>query len=342
MKISKKLKMAMTILTVTLVVYLALKYLLSFFLPFLIAYVGAVAIYPIVKALNNKCKTNRCFATILVIIIFIGGLGSGGTWLVKNLLEQVRNLILKFPEYKLLIYQKIELFCVGMEESFGLEDETILLLVNKNLDILAKSLGDGFMPMLMNNSVTVMKWLIQGTAVTIIIIVAMVLITKDLEEIRLKKERFIFAKELNIITEKMLDAGGAYLRAQLIIMFTTTLICIGGLVILKNPYALLIGVLIGFMDALPLFGLGLVFVPWTIMMLLTENYYQAAILFSIYLICYFLREFLEPKIMGKRIGISSLEILISMYVGLRLFGLLGVFLGPVGYILIHEIVRKIA
>ncbi|NLZ80589.1 MAG: sporulation integral membrane protein YtvI [Clostridiales bacterium] len=342
MKISKKMKTALIILVVSIGVYLAFEYLLPFFIPFLIAYLGALVISPLVKFLNKRCKINRGFATIVVIAVFIGALGYGGMWLIKNLLQQIRNFIIKLPEYEVLIYEKIESFSGGMEKSFGLEDETILLFINKNLDILAKKLGDGLMPMLMNNSVTAMKWLIQGIAVTIIIIVAMVLITKDLEEIRIKKERFLFSKELNIITDKMSDTGGAYLRAQLCIMFVTTLVCVGGLMILKNPYALLVGVLIGIMDALPLFGIGIVFIPWTIIMLLTENFYQAAVLFSIYLMCYFLRQFLEPKIMGKRIGISSLEILISMYVGLRLFGIIGVFLGPVGYILIHEIVRKIA
>ncbi len=342
MKISKKSKTALTILGVSVGVYLALEYLLPFFMPFLIAYLGALVISPVVKFLNKRCKINRCFATIIVIGIFLSVLGFGGRWLIKSLLQQIRNIVMRLPEYEIVIYERIKTFCGGMEESFGLEEETILLLVNKNLDMLAKNLGDGFMPMLMNNSVTAMKWLIQGTAVTIITIVSMVLITKDFDKICLKRERFLFAKELNIITEKMTDTGGAYLRAQLCIMLVTTLVCIGGLMILKNPYALLLGVLIGIMDALPLFGMGIVFIPWTIVMLFTENFYQAAVLFSIYLICYFFREFLEPKIMGKRIGISSLEILISMYVGLKLFGLTGVFLGPVGYILIHEIVRKIA
>lgn len=341
MKISKKMKAGLTILVVTVLVYLAFQYMLPYFAPFFIAYLGAVAISPIVNCLNKKCKLNRSFATIVVILFFICIIGFGGVWLIRNLLQQVRNFIIKLPEYEILIYQEIESFCGGMEESFGLEEETLLLLVNKNLNLLAQKLGDGFMPMLMNNSVIAMRWIIKGIAVLIIIIVAMVLITKDLEEIQSKKERFLFSRELTIVSDKMLDTGAAYVRAQLIIMFFTTIICIAGLMILKNPYALLIGVLFGFMDALPLFGLGLVFIPWTIIMLLTGNFYYAAVLFSIYLICYFLREFLEPKIMGMRIGISSLEILISMYIGLRLFGLLGLFLGPIGYILINEIVRKI-
>ena len=60
-------------------------------------------------------------------------------------------------------------------------------------------------------------------------------------------------------------------------------------------------------------------------------------LLIIYLICYFTREFLEPRLMGKQIGISELEMIISMYIGIKLFGLMGVLLGPVGYLLIEDI-----
>ena len=60
---------------------------------------------------------------------------------------------------------------------------------------------------------------------------------------------------------------------------------------------------------------------------------------AIYLACYFLREILEAKLMGSRVGLSPLETLISMYVGLRLFGILGLILGPVGILLIGDLVK---
>ena len=60
---------------------------------------------------------------------------------------------------------------------------------------------------------------------------------------------------------------------------------------------------------------------------------------AIYLACYFLRELLEAKLMGSRVGLSPLETLISMYVGLRLFGILGLILGPVGILLIGDMVK---
>ena len=63
-------------------------------------------------------------------------------------------------------------------------------------------------------------------------------------------------------------------------------------------------------------------------------------LVGLYLVCYFMREFVEAKLMGKKMGLSPLETLMSMYVGLQLFGFLGFILGPVGLMLIEDLVEE--
>lgn len=60
---------------------------------------------------------------------------------------------------------------------------------------------------------------------------------------------------------------------------------------------------------------------------------------ALYLICYALREIMEAKLMGNQVGLSSLETLVSMYVGLELFGISGLLLGPVGLLLVEDLVK---
>ena len=55
------------------------------------------------------------------------------------------------------------------------------------------------------------------------------------------------------------------------------------------------------------------------------------------LFCYVIREVLEAKLLGHYTGISSLETMIAIYIGWQLFGVVGLFLGPIGWILIKEI-----
>ena len=63
---------------------------------------------------------------------------------------------------------------------------------------------------------------------------------------------------------------------------------------------------------------------------------RGLLVFGLYLVCYFLREILEAKLMGNQVGLTPLETLASEYVGLQMFGLLGFLLGPVGLLLVKE------
>uniref|UniRef100_UPI000A568568 AI-2E family transporter n=1 Tax=Clostridium sp. NkU-1 TaxID=1095009 RepID=UPI000A568568 len=73
--------------------------------------------------------------------------------------------------------------------------------------------------------------------------------------------------------------------------------------------------------------------------MINKNWKYGIGLLIIYVICYFLREILEAKIMGGKVGLTPLETLASMYVGLQLFGLLGFILGPIGLLIVEDIVE---
>ena len=96
---------------------------------------------------------------------------------------------------------------------------------------------------------------------------------------------------------------------------------------------------IGVLDALPIFGTGTVLIPWALLELLTGDWKQAVILTGLYLVCYFVRQILEVRMMGGQVGLSPLETLASVYVGLELFGFFGFILGPLGLLLIEDLVE---
>jgi predicted PurR-regulated permease PerM len=100
---------------------------------------------------------------------------------------------------------------------------------------------------------------------------------------------------------------------------------------------LLLGIGVAIFDAFPVLGSGLVLVPWAIIGLLKGNYVQAVILAVMYVLCLLVREGLEPKLLGNRIGIPPLYTLMAVYVGVELFGLWGVILGPFGLVIIRAV-----
>ena len=96
------------------------------------------------------------------------------------------------------------------------------------------------------------------------------------------------------------------------------------------------GILAGILDALPFIGTGIVLVPLGIQQLFDANYVGAVICLVLYVACIFIRELLEPKLIGKRIGVSPIAILLSLYAGIKLFGLWGIIGGPLGFVIIYQ------
>jgi len=57
----------------------------------------------------------------------------------------------------------------------------------------------------------------------------------------------------------------------------------------------------------------------------------------LYVIILVVRQFLEPKIVGKSVGLHPLLALVSMYIGLRLFGVLGLFGFPIALVIYNKL-----
>ena len=76
--------------------------------------------------------------------------------------------------------------------------------------------------------------------------------------------------------------------------------------------------------------------PLGIWQLLEGSFGRAFICGALYVVCIFLREILEPRLIGRKIGVSPIAVLVSLYAGIRLFGVWGIIKGPLGFVLIYE------
>jgi predicted PurR-regulated permease PerM len=104
-------------------------------------------------------------------------------------------------------------------------------------------------------------------------------------------------------------------------------------------YGALWGILAGILDALPFIGTGIVLVPLAVVQLLAGRIGQAVVCLVLYAGCAFLREWLEPRLIGKKAGIPPVAVVVSVYAGIRLFGLSGILKGPLGLMMVL-LIRK--
>jgi sporulation integral membrane protein YtvI len=119
-----------------------------------------------------------------------------------------------------------------------------------------------------------------------------------------------------------------FLRSQIILSGMTYILSLIGLLILGIKYPMAIALLIIVVDILPILGTGSVLVPWASYLLLTGDIFAGVGLIVLFLVITVFRRIVEPKILGDSVGIGALPALISLYVGFKLIGVIGVFIGP--------------
>ncbi|MGI6124038.1 MAG: sporulation integral membrane protein YtvI, partial [Acetivibrionales bacterium] len=144
------------------------------------------------------------------------------------------------------------------------------------------------------------------------------------------------------ITKNVFSAFFGWLRAQLILTSITFSELLIGLLILKVNNALLVALLIALVDVLPVLGAGTVLIPWAIVNLILGNTKLGLSLALLYVIILFVRQLIEPKVLGKQIGVHPLFTLAGMYIGLRRWGVAGMFIGPLSIVALKYLFEGIA
>jgi sporulation integral membrane protein YtvI len=119
-----------------------------------------------------------------------------------------------------------------------------------------------------------------------------------------------------------------WLKAQVKLSLITAGILLGGFLILRIPHAPVWAAVISLVDALPVLGTGIVVVPWGIFCLLQGQQVRGIGLLALYGVVWLVRSIMEPKLLGKGLGLDPLVTLLSMYAGYKLFALPGLLLAP--------------
>lgn len=127
-----------------------------------------------------------------------------------------------------------------------------------------------------------------------------------------------------------------WLRAQLKLIGINFLVLSAGLWILGVDFPLLFGALIALIDALPLFGTGTVLIPWSLLAFLRGDSGLGVGLALLYAAAYVVRSVLEPRLIGRQVGLPPMVTLLAIYAGYRYAGVAGMILFPVGTMLFKQ------
>lgn len=309
--------------------------------PLLLAFLLAFLLEPTIIFFSKKAKIKRNYSSILICTLFIIFVLGTGYLLVAKVSREIAglssfliSLTSDIENNFTLLYTKYE----HIFQSLPLGYQTsIQQLSNGLLELLQGAVGQ-IATVFFNLAKQVPNILID----LLIITIGLYLISLSLPNMKRNFLQFFAVEDQNrveLVLEKLQKAIFGFIRAQLIISFIIFWVVFIGFLILKIKYASATALIITIVDILPILGTGSIIIPMSIYQFLSGNLFLGVCLLIHYGTIVAVRRIIEPKILGESIGISALSTLVSMYIGIKLTGFIGLFLGPAVIIIFQAMLK---
>ena len=165
----------------------------------------------------------------------------------------------------------------------------------------------------------------------VVTLISLIYFALDLEGINEKVKSVLppqWGRALSAARERMLSVGVRYVFSYFLVMLVTFSVMLLGFFILRVGHPFLIALLIAFFDLFPIIGVGTVVIPWAIVEIILGNTARGIGLLVLFVVNELIRQFSEPRIVGKNLNVHPLFTLILIYTSIALFGFKGIFLLP--------------
>lgn len=327
------------LLLITGAVYFFLRFISPLVTPVLIAGMFLTLCYPAFDDIQKKTRIKKQYlasgillllCTLLILLVWFGG-----SFLLQKLPVWVEGMDGIQQRFALVVQE----CCDQAGTLIGMDTSELTRMIVEQTDLFVENFQTQILPGMLGSSWSYVRRLLSVITVLAVTMIATVLLAKDYDAILAfmgagRDSRMILEVALRVIRYL-----ATFIRAQAIILLAIGTTCAAALTLAGIPRGVLFGILAGILDALPFIGTGIVLVPLAIWQLAQGCYWKALFCMAAYGISALLREFLEPKLIGKREGVYPIAILLAVYAGIRLFGLWGIIKGPVGLVMIQQAFR---
>lgn len=322
--------------------WLGVRYLLRWLLPFLLALALAAAVEPVIAWCRRRMGLKRGFTAAVVTIAVTGAILALAAVIVWQLIRQAAELLGQLPG--LLaglpgmtedLRQRLEDFCAACPQ--GLRswlEEVPALLGTLAAGVAQRASGACITAAAALAAALPGVFLFCGTTALAVFFTAgsyprvMAFFRRQLGH-RLDRARGVKANLLSTL--------GKWCRAQAILLGVTFCELLAGFLLMGQRYALLLAAVTALVDALPVFGTGTVLLPWAAVCLLAGQAPRAVALAALYAVISAVRSLLEPKVMAAQAGLPPLASLAAMYAGFRALGVAGMILLPMALLFVKQL-----
>lgn len=322
------------IIAVLLCLTLLVPPLLDLFLPFILAFLAATLLAPLVQKIARRVGGWNFWSMLFVVLMLLAATGIlvyAGYYLISQIIDLIHSWA-SIRDGLTNMLEQISIFLsTNVHFTYTDTEAYILNFVQEGLNWITGKVST-WAPSVVIGVGNLASGIASFVVSLLFFIVGAYFMTADYPGLRKKLISWvpdIIRPHMRHVKEATGSAMFGYLRAQLILSGVVTLIIFIALLIYGQSYSLLIAIACGIIDVMPFFGSGAVLVPWGVIMLLLGNFQKGLFLLALALALFIFRKLAEPKVVGNQTGLSPLLSLISIYVGMKLGGVIGMILCPI-------------
>ena len=313
--------------------YLFVKYILIYTLPFFIGWFLAFAVRGPAAYLGRKLRIKpKLVRLCLTVIVFAAlfGVTALAVWLLSR---EVWELLAGIGTGE----GSLDEFISGLTSSGGIFGN----LLGNFSSYVGDAIYSIFTSMLtsLGSFISDVVYVIPKSLLFILVtVIASAYFAVGLEDVNAAVKRILPVRVIEALVkvkEGFLSTLLKYLRSYLLLLVITFGEMLLGLFLLRAPYPLVMAIVIALLDLLPVIGVGFVLIPWSAWSFVIDKTpfgIGLLVLFGVHTV---LRQVIEPKIVGKNLGMHPLLTLIFIYVGYSVFGFIGIFLVPIFTVLVN-------
>ncbi len=337
-----------TILTavVLLLLFRGGPYLLSLFMPFVLAFLVAWMLNPLVRVLQKRMGVSRRILSFILVLVLFGFAGGILFAFSYNVIAEVAALANDWQTVWDGIRGGMDQIRSGLSGLLSLLPSDIAQTAEGLLDQLSEWLqtaGSNLFTRFAAQAGTRAMGIPSFAIALVVFIMAAYFIAADYPHLRFQVTERLSPEIRTFFRMIRTTAGaafGGYFRAQLILSLGVFFILLLGFIVIRQPYSLLLAFLLAVLDFIPIVGAGTVMVPWAVISLFTGDLRKALSFLVIWGVIALFRRVGEPKVLGSQTGLSPVLSLVSIYIGMRLGGVPGMILGPILCLVFLNIYRS--
>lgn len=313
---------------------------LPYILPFVIAWFFAILLLPLVRLLE-RANVPRALA-VLIVMVGIGALlVLASIFIVIALFRETTTLTRNLPTYFLSIQDWVQNQITAGKSTFNRLPPQLATSLQTSTNHLLTATEHVFQ-VSATTLITYLGRLPEWTFLIVIAVIATYFMLSNHERMYRAFLRVLppgWEDKVDIVAGDMLRAFTGTIRVQVVLMLMSAVLGVLGLWIMRVNYAVLFGLLFGVTGLIPFVGSALVSIPWAIGALVLGNVSVAVKVVILQIFISVVRHMVEPKILAENVGLDTLSTLFALYVGMKVIGLLGLFLGPIVLIGIKSLLR---